>query len=230
MRLLALILCTASLAFGDELLRPTTDANSTSTSYGCSGTNVTFTSFPNARDAAGLATSSHGLVTGGGCQKFLNGNCVVAGHNQFSARLFSGWPSSGNQWASLTLNVNWATAGGSLPQDNTCVAYSTNSGMTWTSLACSAAIRAQATSTATLSPTQDLTKLRVGVCVLGQGGEVGDGAQGSDDITIWDIWTFGTNNVPPPAPAPSPAALPSDPVIISRRWKELLEALWPSHA
>lgn len=221
MRLLALFFCVTTLAFGDELLRPVTDANSTSTSYGCSGTNVTFTSFPKAYDAAGLATSSNGSVTGGPCGHFFNGNCTSAGRNQFSARLFSGWPASGNTWAGLTLNVSWATGGGSLAADNTCLAYSINSGTNWTSLGCSAVLRAQATSTVSLATSQDLTKLRVGICVMGQGGELGDGLPGSDDITIWDIWTLGTNNVPAPPPPPSPASRPSDPVIVSRRLEEL---------
>lgn len=223
MRLLALILCTASLAFGDELLRPTTDANSISSSYGCTGSNVSSTSFTNGHDSAGLATSSNENLIGGGCQKFLNGQCVVSGHNLFFARLFSAWPSSGTQWASLTLNVNWATGGGTLAQDISCIAYSTNAGSSWTSLACSGITRAQGTSTATLSPTQDLTKVRVGICVLAQGAETGDGVQGQDDITIWDIWTLGTNNVPVPPPAPSPVSLPSDPVIFSRWLEELME-------
>lgn len=223
MRLLALFFCVTTLAFGDELLRPTTDANSTSTSFGCSGTNVAFTSFPNAYDAAGLSTSSNGSVTGGGCQKFINGNCVVAGRNQFSARLFSGWLASGNSWASLTLNVNWASQVGSLPQDSSCVAYSINGGTSWTSIACASGLRTQATSTVVLPTTQNLTQLRVGICVLGQGAETGDGIAGQETITVWDIWTLGTNNVPPTPAAPSPAGRPSDPLIISRWLEELME-------
>lgn len=225
MRLFVLFFCITSLAFGDELLRPTTDANSSSTAYGCAGTNVISTAFPKAYDSAGLATSSIGFISGGGCKKVLNGQCVVPGNNQFSARLFSGWPASGTQWASLTLNVNWATDGGSLAADTACVAYSLNAGMSWAPLACSQNLRAQGTSTISLSPTQDLTKLRIGTCILAQGAETGDGIAGSDDITIWDIWTFGTNNVPPPPPAPSPASQPNDPVIVSRWWQELMEQL-----
>lgn len=223
MRLLALILCTASLAFGDELLRPVTDANSASTSYGCNGTNVTFTSFPNAHDGAGLATFSNGSVTGGPCQKFQNSSCIVPGHNNFSARLFSGWPASGNQWNSLTLNVNSASGGGFLISDIACVAYSVNAGATWISLKCGGSGWAQITSTATLSPTQDLTMLRVGICVEGTGFPAGNTGSGEDDITIWDIWTLGTNNVPPPPPAPSPSSRPSDPIIFSRWWEQLME-------
>lgn len=222
MKLLALFFCITSLAFGDELLRPTTDANSTTTAFGCSGTNVMFTSFPNAHDAAGLATSSNGSVTGGGCQKFISGNCVVPGHNQFSARLFSVWPSTSNTFASLTLNVNSASTGGFLGSDAACISYSTNAGATWTTLRCGGTGWTQITSTAALSPIQDLTKLQVGICVEGTGFPSGGSGTGVDDITVWDIWTLGTNNVPAPPPPPSPAARPSDPVIVSR-WREELE-------
>lgn len=223
MRLLALILCTTSLAFGDELLRPTTDANSGSTAYGCSGTNIASQSFANAHDAAGLATSSSGQASGGPCQKILNGQCVVQGHNQFLARTFTGWPASGNTWAGLTINVNWSSGGGSLPLDKICIAYSVNSGSGWISLVCSSAGQSQGTTSAALNPGQDLTKLQVGICIMAQG--TSDAGQGFDDLRVWDIWTLGTNNVPPPTPSPSPAGRPNDPIIISRWWQELLEAV-----
>lgn len=224
LRLFTLILCTASLAFGDELLRPSVDATSTAT-IGCTGTNVVFTSFPNARDAAGLATSSNGSVTGGPCGHFVGGNCTVAGKNHFSTRVFSGWSAAGTTWNSLTINVNWSTLGGSFPTDTACVAYSINSGMTWTTLLCSPTARAQATSSASLATSQDLTKLRVGICVMGQGADLGDGFPGNDDITVWDIWTLGTNNAPIPPPAGSGTSRPTDPVIISRWWQQLLESV-----
>lgn len=223
MRLLALFFCITTLTFGDELLRPTADANSTNTNYGCSGTNVTFTSFPNAYDAAGLATSSTGSVAGGGCQKFIGGNCVVPGKNQYSARLFSGWMTSGNSWASLTINVNSSSGGGFLGSDSACIAYSTNGGGTWTSIRCSGTGWAQSTSTVSISTGQNLSQLQVGICVQGTGFPNGGSGSGTDSITVWDIWTLGTNNVPPTPAAPSPAGKPSDPLIISRWLEELME-------
>ena len=225
LRLWTLILCTAGLTFGDELLRPSADATSSATSYGCSGTNVAFTSFPNAHDAAGLSTSSSGSVSGGGCRKFTNGECVVPGANQFSARLFNTWPSSGNTWASLTLNINSLSSGGFLSQDSACLAYSLNSGMTWTSIRCAQGGWIQVTNTVSIPVAQDLTKLQVGICVQGTGFPIGGGSSGSDSIQVWDIWTLGTNNVPPTPPAGSGTSRPTDPVIISRWWQQLLESV-----
>jgi len=42
----------------------------------------------------------------------------------------------------------------------------------------------------------------VGICVEGTGFPSGGSGSGFDDITVWDIWTLGTNNVPAPPPAP----------------------------
>jgi len=56
----------------------------------------------------------------------------------------------------------------------------------------------QTTNTITLSPSQDLTKLQIAVCAIGNGtGTVAHPAvptAGVDTITIWDIWTLGTTS------------------------------------
>lgn len=137
----------------------------------------------NAHDAAGLATSSTQSAFGSSGPppqfKPLSG---------YRARIFTTWQTTGNTYSALTLNVNAASGGaqGTTGVGEADIVFSANGGSTWTSLEADGGNGfAQTTFTVALSAAQDLTKLRVAVCAMG------NGSDGSDNITVWDIWTSG---------------------------------------
>lgn len=140
---------------------------------------------PLAYDLAGLTTYSEQEAIG-------------AGSGFSKTRIFSPWSSTGNTYSALTLSVN-ATSSGNLG-DNTassCIKYSVDGGVSYTTLKCESDLGyPRQTFTATLSPTQNLAKLRVAMCVQGSGAmpkqQVGPG---DVILTIFDIWTSGTNPV-----------------------------------
>lgn len=168
-----------------ELLRPTvTTSSSISGTFGCHGLNQNAASMPLAYDAAGLSTSSIQTASGTIPSTF------------FKVAIISGWPATANTYSALTLNINSAA----LETNNTgnpgaiAQSYSTNGGSTWTNLPPGSFLPdgiswVQQTRTVTLSPGQDLTALRVAVCVQGSAG--GDTTGTTDKITVWDIWTNG---------------------------------------
>lgn len=182
MRVLLVVILLLGSASAQELLRPTTEVDpGAQPQYGCAGTNSASSAMANSYDAAGLTTSSTQSVSARLATKYKN-------------RLFSTWQSTGNTYTALTLNAN---ASGSTATGTAVIKYSTNSGVTWTTLKSDTGGGfAQATFPATLSASQDLSKLRVSACI-----EASDdtGITTTDTITIWDIWTSGTisGSVPP---------------------------------
>lgn len=191
--LLFFILASPLFGQSQELLRPTvTTSSSVSGTFGCHGLNQTATAMPFAYDAAGLATSSVQTASGTIPSTF------------FKVAILSGWAPTANTYSSLTLNINSAA----LETNNTgssgaiAQSYSTNNGSTWTNLNPGSLLPdgiswVQQTKTVTLSPGQDLTALRVAVCVQGSAG--GDTTGTTDKITVWDVWTSGLYT--PSAPA-----------------------------
>jgi hypothetical protein len=75
---------------------------------------------------------------------------------------------------------------------NACVAYSVNSGVNWTSIRCDTTSDGwgQITDSVTLSPTQMLSKVQVGVCAQGSNASSIIG-KGQDNVQVFDIWTLG---------------------------------------
>lgn len=183
MKYLALAMLTC-LAFGQELRRPTSDANGGAvTALGCGGTVTGSTAMPLSYDAAGLTT--------------VSGQSIGATNFLFQTRLFSSWQLPGTTYSSLTLNINSSSAGWIADSDpgasgGACIAYSVNSGGTWTSVVCDASGNGWAKQTfiVTLSPAQDLSQLRVGVCVSARGRGGKFPLEGGDAVSIWDIWTL----------------------------------------
>lgn len=177
---LALLSC---LAFGQELKRPTVDTNGGAvTALGCGGTVTGSTAMPLSYDTAGLTTSSNQFI---GATNFL-----------FKTRLFSNWQMPGTTYSSLTLNINSSSDGWIAVSDpgasgGACIAYSANSGSSWTSVVCDGSGNGwtKQTFVVTLSPAQDLSQLRVGVCVMARGRGGKFPLPGGDNATIWDIWT-----------------------------------------
>lgn len=181
----------ASLAFGQqtEILRPTRDFDGGSLALGCySGSDLASSAMPKSWDQAGLSTSSNISVTG------------TFSKSQVKTRIFSSWAATSNNYSALTVSVN-VTAGGNSGDEAAlgCIKYSIDGGVTYTTLICDGGAGfANKTITATLSGTQDLSKLRVGVCASGLKGNLqGQIGPGSESLDISDVWTSGTN----PAPA-----------------------------
>lgn len=185
--ILLLILCPiAALAQSHEILRPTAEADSSSTlGNACSGTHQTSVGMGSAWDAAGLSTSSNQTVTA------LSTNTV----GNMRTRVFTTWAAKTQTYSALSLNVNAASNGaaqGASGLGDEGIAYSTNSGVTWTLINGDSQSSGfpQATFPNTIAVGTDLTKLWVGVCVDAQGD--GISASGTDNIQVWDIWTDGT--------------------------------------
>lgn len=187
--LLVLLLC--SLCYGQDLKRPTADVSQATTGIGCTGSNTGSSAMTNAYDAAGLTTSSTISIAGS------------TSSSRYGTRIFSTWQRADGSYSALTLNINSSSGGnsGDMPGE-ACVAYSLNNGSTWTSVRCdSSSGWDRRTDTITLSASQDLSQLKVGVCASGQRGSAGNPSKGidpifpgSDSVTVWDIWTVGTTS------------------------------------
>lgn len=190
-KLLALIFC-ATLAFGaDEIKRPTADNDPGSTTWatnacGTSTYQSNTTSGANAYDAAGQSTSVTYSVTGS-----------TAGNGQnMTSRRFTTWQAAGQTYTSLTLNFNTVGPGPNAGGGKACLLYSLNSGSTWTTVRCDTfAGWVQTTDTVTLSTSQDLSQIQVGVCVAGQQGGGVPVNRGTDSIQLFDFWTDGVYSV-----------------------------------
>lgn len=213
--LLLLLPGIATQAQTHEILRPRAESDLDSTSVGCGGIHSVSTAMPNAWDAAGLTTSSDQSV-----------NAAGGAHPTafYRARQFTNWGSSTNSYGSLTLFINSAIVVDSNNNGAGAMAFSENGGTSWIPFAPAVSPWTQTTFSATIPANQDLTKLRVAICV-DAAGELG-GPGGTADMTVFDTWTDGTFSVPTPTPTPTPAvpvkpAVPS-PVIVSRLWIALL--------
>lgn len=179
------------LAFADstEIKRPGSDADMGSatwvtTNCGIGSYQSNTTDGTNGRDAAGQATSVLFTKAGAG-----------SGAKETS-RTYYGWSSTSNTYTALTLNIN-SSAAANLADlaGEACIAYSLNGGGTWTVIRCTTASWAQTTDTVTLSTTQSLSSIEVGVCMLrvATSGALISSAQ----VTVYDIWTSGTTTAAP---------------------------------
>lgn len=180
------VLAVCILAFGSstEILRPQAEADpGVVFTMGCSGGYQASGPLPPMHDAAGIATSD-----------------AIDAHSTTSTvkaqfRTFSSWQTPSATYTALTLNVNGLSAGwqdtpGDGPFGGTaCIAYTINNGSTWTQIKCDDHISGsgfpQQTFTITLSPTQNLANLKVGVCA-------GSIRGGADSVEVADIWLIGT--------------------------------------
>jgi hypothetical protein len=229
LKLALVFFCTASLAIGQEIKRPTSGTSSNA-SVGCIGNTQTASSMPNAFDAAGLVTSSTQSVAGGNCV-LQGGRCVVGGNIFVKIMVFSSWQTTGNTYSSLTLNINSRSDGfnnlGGTQGGNASLAYSLNSGTTWTQIRGDGTGNGwgQTTDSVSLSSGQSLAALRVGVCVQGNGATLNGNDQGRDDIIVYDIWTAGTNSGSPPAGNGSGQGKIADPVFITRWWGKFVNLI-----
>lgn len=222
LKLAFIFFCTVTLAFGQEIRRPSAD--SSSTSAGCPGVNKANSSMPLSYDSNGLSTSSTLAVSGGPCRLFQGDSCRISGYNYSSARRFTNWQSPTTSYTSLVLNVNSAgSANGGGGNDTACVSYSINAGSTFTTIRCSTSW-VQMTDTVTLSASQDLTKLIVLTCA-GSTGATNFTDPTNSSAVIWDIWTSGaTSGGLNPGNGSGSGQQPSI-IYISRRWKALRNLL-----
>lgn len=214
--------CTATLAFGQEIRRPSAD--STTTAAACPGVNQASSAMPLSHDSNGLSTFSNLSQTGGPCRSFFSGNCRIPGYNYTSARRFTNWQNATVAYTSLVLNVNSVGSKGfGGLSNNACVSYSTDAGASFTAIHCSTSW-AQTTDTVTLAANQDLTKLIVLACVATNGQSDSSDASTST-VGIWDIWTSGaTSGGSNPGNGSGSGQQPSI-LYISRRWKSLRNLL-----
>ena len=163
-----------------ELLRPTADADAHGMIPACIIHQQASLAMPRARDAAGLTTQ--------------NTMVVVDETFTYKARSFSPWASTSKTYTALVLKVN-AQSGTDPDVPNAgglaFMGYSINGGTSWVTIiqAFTPAGWPRQTFSITLSPTQNLSQLRLGVCVAAQGTT---NNPGFDQLIIWDIWTEGT--------------------------------------
>ena len=181
----ALLYSLASVSSAQEVRRPTRDIDGgPNTALGCfASVNDHSTSMPLAHDAAGLATSSTQTTSGN----------TVSPFSHFATRIFDTWQTTSNAYTSLTLNFNGSNTGWRFWAGYTgqaCIAYSTDSGATWTSISCDSTFSGNGwgSGSVTLNATQDLRTLKVGICTEGNGNK---SITGTEQITLFDIWTTG---------------------------------------
>jgi hypothetical protein len=175
---LTIFLLLASACLAQDIKRPTFEIDSGATVKCGFGSKQTSGSMANAYDAAGQSTSSTIAAQGS----------VSA--SVYRSRSFSAWQGPSSTYSALTLNVNSQEAEsnqtGSIGSGT--VKYSIDGGATWSTLLVGAWTRR--TSTVTLSASQDLSQVKVGVCVQSSAG--GDTTGPVETVTIFDIWTAGT--------------------------------------
>lgn len=175
MKRLFLALFFASCSFGQshEILNPTVSNGLAGSDQGCHGTNLS--SSPNVNS---WVTTVSGTTA---ATRYKNAHFLT-------------WQTTTNTYTALVLKVTsfsngYFADGAGIGAAN--LTYSINGGITWTTIESDTGNGwAFTTDIITLSPTQDLTKLRVGACVQGNIGTVEN--QGTDDINISSIWTDGT--------------------------------------
>ena len=196
------ILLLSSICFAQDIRRPISDVDGGNNyALGCSGQNQASNKMPLGYDAAGLATQSSLLTSG-------------SSTTNFKTRIFSGWLKNVTVYTAVSLNVfatsvGWRNGAGLL--GNSCAAYSTDAGNSWTSLVCDGGLMGGngygGLFSVDLSATQDISKIQVGVCTSGLGTPKNIGF-GSDDIELYDVYTLGTTTPIAPSAGPAPKGQP----------------------
>lgn len=174
------------LAFADstEIKRPQSDADLGSTTWvttncGVGSYQANTTDGTLGRDDLGQTTSVTLVKSGSG-----------SGAKETS-RTFYSWAAITNTYTALTLNINSSGAGnGDDIAGSACIAYSLDSGVTWTQIRCTTTSWARATDTITLSATQDMSRVMVGACM--KRSSTGSSFVSLASVTVYDIWSSGT--------------------------------------
>lgn len=195
--LAALLLCAASAACAQsvEYLRPTADADSTNTAL------ITALNIPGNTSNCGsqsLSVSYSGK-TGAGPTGAYASETQSSGTNPgcYALRVLKTWQSATKTYTTLTLNVNtqcFISDSGDGVGGGCAVAYSLNSGTSWTALynyfSSVTANDSQTTHTVTIPAGTTLSTVQIGVAAIASRD---DGGAGNDaTINVQDSWTAGT--------------------------------------
>lgn len=193
--LLAILLC-CDLAFGaTEVRRPSTDGDTGSATWVTN--NCGIATYASNGTSGGLAYDSAGQATS---VTYARAGTFLA--SMVTSRTFSGWTNSSLTYTALRLNINSFSAGTdpNSAGGEACLVYSLDNGTTWTAIRCSDGWT-RTTDTVNLSASQNLSKIRVGVCVLGVEGTRSPGgppdggetitSPGNESVQLFDIWTAG---------------------------------------
>jgi RHS repeat-associated protein len=173
-----------------EVKRPTADADSNMASICASpagAVNTASSAMPGFYDAAGTNNVSVANV---------NASTTAS---MYSNRVFSAWQAPSGSYSSLVLKVNLLCGSAINSNPNgyagSCgIQYSTDGGSSWSTLANLAIPTNLSTYSVNLSPSQDLSKLKVLACA----NAIKDTIWGSASVLVgYDIWTEGTIIVPP---------------------------------
>jgi len=161
-----------------EVRRPTAELDAGATVKCGFGTKLTSPSMPSAYDAAGQATSSTITAQGTISSSF------------YSARSFSAWQGASSPYASLTLEIvsSLALTNNNGSSSQGALRYSLNNGATYSTVLSGTNWNKQ-TSTVPLSQDQDLSQIKIAVCVESTAG--GDTTGAREALTLYDIWTEG---------------------------------------
>jgi hypothetical protein len=196
-----LIICLlATLGWGQEIRRPTTETDSLTGAVCNSGGGTTgVPAMPNFYDSSGESTSS----TDGSDWGDTIDNLGVAG-----GKIYSGFPAASGSYSALNLIVYSSCThhdGSSLSNAGCAVQYSTNNGSTWTTdyFVSNTTNHSLVRDTISLSTSQDLTQLKVRWCTSA----VDNGSTDSYyTLAGYDIRTEGTLSSPTAAtPSFSPS-------------------------
>lgn len=106
--------------------------------------------------------------------------------NRTTARTFSTWASTANSYSALTLNI---ASGSSGLGGAGALVYSTNAGSSWTKIRSYSGVLAKTVDTVAINAGQDLSMLRVAVCLDAVGFDPGTA---TITVNLYDIWTSGT--------------------------------------
>ena len=178
MKRLVLFLLFSTLLLGQEVKRPTAEADDSSTGVCSGGTRQASSAMPNFYDSDPNTFSSQS-VSGG------------IASDQWKERKFTTWAAASGSYSSLNLKIKTACTITANSSDAFCgVQYSTNGGSTWSTVSgrYTDVTWATATDTVSLSAAQDLSQLQVRICVQGLTDPVNPG---SAQLDGYDIRTEG---------------------------------------
>jgi hypothetical protein len=179
-KLVAILICCTTCVAATDIKRPNSDTDYTGAR--CVGTFVAGDSLPLAYDTS-LTTSSSLEID----------NCDYACHGSWrKTRIITGWSKPTVTYTSLLLSVKSScTALYEADSLEACtVSYSTDAGTTWHGVN-GASAWFTTTTTVNLSPSTDLTKLRVAACVSAEGGSNGPN-EADARLDTYDVETQGT--------------------------------------
>lgn len=172
--LILALLAIPSVCTGQEIRRPTAEANYTTAFGPCSDVNQSSSAMANFYDASGDSTSDIQSVVG------------TTSLTRWKGRTFTTWAAASGSYVALYLKVRYSLTQAGTGGGDGQIDYSIDGGSSWDYVG---GLQGIGTVSITLSPSQNLSLLQIRTCVVGFTDPVNPG---TGSLTGYDIRTEGT--------------------------------------